>query len=157
MKRGQRWRVMPETQDTDWTLGQALYNQGMPLKQIALKLNRNPSTVRAHAYRYHWQHVASTAKREIQQRTWAERGADWQGRIADLIEKYLSNLEAKSPDRIKPNELARLTGILATLNKIGRDHFGLTKPAPPREMSIGVPVPDGFFGDEPEVPKLAAG
>jgi hypothetical protein len=123
---------MPKALPIDWDSLNAAYLKGVPLPELARQSGVSYHALRARAHRYKWRAAAANATEMLQQSvaaTMAQRGQQWGGRMANLVEKHLAHLEQLDPSKLKFSELEALARITDATDRTARRTFGLDSEA----------------------------
>lgn len=122
---------MPEPLKVDWEQLKLLYAKGLSFSEIAKEHNLNPSAVRVYASRHGWKESVTLANQSLHQSvclSLKDRGKVWAGKVGDIIENYLIQVDRKGHKKLGTKDLCALTNALETLDKIGRRTFELDAP-----------------------------
>jgi hypothetical protein len=131
---------MPAPLSIDWDHLKSLYLKGLSLPEIAREAAVSYSALRTHAHRYGWKTDAAEAGAVVQRavtQSLAERGKDWGGRIAHVLESHLTRIEQLDPAECDLDALEQLVRIIKSLDDVGRRTFRLDEPAPDKLRQVG--------------------
>jgi hypothetical protein len=123
---------MPAPLSIDWDQLKSLYLKGLSLPDIARETGVGYGCLRTHAHRYAWKSDASEAGAAVKRAVTGsliERGQEWGGRIATVLENHVAYIEKLDPADLDLDQIEQLVRIIKSLDDVGRRTFRLDEAA----------------------------
>jgi hypothetical protein len=138
---------MPAALEKDWTLAQALYNQGVAPAKICKRLGIPAPTLSQRITRQGWKTKRDELSKDVGQ-ILEERGRQWRFLAIDSVDRFmdaLTRLPKQRVDKVARADVQSLKDLIET----GLKAYGLDK-GDPVQVRIGVWVGSSEAGVRPK-------